>query len=222
MTKIKICGITNIDDALAAAEYGADFLGFIFYEPSPRYVEPQKVAAIISALRDQQSRSQITPQCVGVFVNEPLRKVNRILSDCQLDRVQLHGEESPEFVLECGSAAFKVIRPKSQQDADELFAKYLPAPPSMSPPHILLEAYHPNLYGGTGRVADWAMAAKIAAQHPIMLAGSLTSDNVAEAIQVVRPWAVDASSGVEAEKGRKDHAKIKAFVEAVYGVTEVK
>ncbi|HXV99169.1 MAG TPA: phosphoribosylanthranilate isomerase [Anaerolineae bacterium] len=232
MTKIKICGITNLKDALVAVEAGADLLGFIFYEPSPRYITPEAVKEIVSGVRGRVSgdggretrggdyrvavgsrRSAVG--FVGVFVNTPLETVAQILDFCQLDAAQLHGEESPEFVSHFGGRAFKAIRPQSQEEAERLIQKYLTCSPAPLLPCLLLDAYHPHLYGGTGHVTDWALAASIARRYPIMLAGSLTPANVAEAIRVVQPWGVDVSSGVEAEKGKKDHDKVRRFVEVV-------
>jgi len=220
MTKIKICGLTNLADALVAVEAGADLLGFIFYEPSPRYVVPQTVREIIVTLRQQlgQFEEVTLPQFVGVFVNTPQPVVAETLAECGLDRAQLHGEESPEFVWSLAGRAFKAIRPQSQAEAERLVATYLPADNHPEPPALLLDAYHPALYGGTGRVTDWALAANLARRYPLMLAGSLTADNVAEAVEAVQPWAVDVSSGVEAAKGRKDHTKMRAFVAAVRNV----
>lgn len=261
MTRIKICGITNLEDAQVAVEAGADLLGFIFYEPSPRYVAPERVRDIVSSVRGQGSgvkdqelgvrkqelgvrkqglgirgeelgeggdplgnlkskilnpKSQIqNPKFVGVFVNSPLETVAHILDFCQLDGVQLHGEEPPEFVNRFEGRAFKALRPQSQAEAEEAIRRYRPCHASAALPCLLVDAYHPKLYGGTGRVTDWSMAASIARRYPVMLAGSLTPANVTEAIQAVRPWGVDVSSGVEAEKGRKDHQKVRAFIEAV-------
>jgi phosphoribosylanthranilate isomerase len=237
MTKIKICGITNLEDALAAVEAGADLLGFIFYEPSPRYVRPEVVREIVSEVRGQEPgvggqgmrdpglQSSVSghvsrftfhiPLFVGVFVNTPLEILAKILDFCQLDAAQLHGEESPEFLSHFGGRAFKAIRPQSQEEAEGLIEKYLPCSPSPLLPCFLLDAYHARLYGGTGHVADWTLAAKMARRYRIMLAGSLTPANVVEAIRVVQPWGVDVSSGVEAEKGKKDRDKVRRFVEVV-------
>jgi len=254
MTKIKICGITNLEDAQVAVEAGADLLGFIFYEPSPRYITPERVRDIVSSVRGQVSgvrgqelgvrdqglgirgeetgegeerlrkpTSQIShltshishPKFIGVFVNSPLETVAHILDFCRLDGVQLHGEEPPEFVNRFEGRAFKALRPQSQEEAEETIRRYRPCRPSAVLPCLLVDAYHPKLYGGTSRVTDWSMAASIARRHPVMLAGSLTPANVAKAIQAVRPWGVDVSSGVEAEKGRKDHQKVSAFIKAV-------
>lgn len=234
MTKVKICGITNLKDAQVAIEAGADLLGFIFYEPSPRYVAPERVKEIVARLRagaqrarngrqDQEPEKQINaaapPHFVGVFVNTPFETVGQILEFCQLDAAQLHGEESPEFVSHFTGRAFKALRPQSQAEANSLLQKYqaaLPVQDSMAwLPGFLIDAYHPSLYGGTGHVTDWTMAANIARHYPILLAGSLTPGNVVEAIRAVQPWGVDVSSGVEAEKGRKDHAKVRQFIQAV-------
>jgi phosphoribosylanthranilate isomerase len=231
MTKVKICGITNLEDALMAVGAGADLLGFIFYEPSPRYMRPEVVREIVSGVKCQVSgdvndtavssrRSAVG--FVGVFVNTPLEIVVQILDFCQLDAAQLHGEEPPAFVRHFEGQAFKAIRPQSQEEAEGLLEKYLPCSLTPNPesvegllPCLLLDAYHPHLYGGTGQVTDWALAASIARRYPIMLAGSLTPANVAEAIGIVQPWGVDVSSGVEKEKGRKDHQKVREFIEAV-------
>jgi phosphoribosylanthranilate isomerase len=229
VTKVKICGITNLEDALVAVQAGADLLGFIFYEPSPRYVAPGIVKDIVSRVTCQGSSdsSYTLPTFVGVFVNASLKIIGQILDYCQLDGIQLHGEETPEFVNHFQGRAFKAIRPQSLEEAERLIQKYLPASsltPSNAnrshslPPYFLLDAYHPTLYGGTGHVTDWTMAANIARRYPIMLAGSLTPTNVAEAIQAVKPWGVDVSSGVEVEKGRKDHEKVREFVKAAKGV----
>lgn len=222
MTRVKICGITNLDDALVAANAGVDFLGFIFYEPSPRYVSPEMVGKIVSGVKNQMSG--VSPKFVGVFVNASLGWVEQILDDCQLDAAQLHGDELPEFVSHFQGRAYKALRPQSLQDAEKLTQQYLPPTSSNTEcshsllPYFLLDAYHPTLYGGTGHVTDWTMAATIAAKYPIMLAGSLTPNNVADAIQAVNPWVVDVSSGVEAEKGKKDHEKVKRFIHNVRSV----
>lgn len=219
MTQVKICGITNIDDALVATMAGADFLGFIFYEPSPRYVAPERAKTIISEIKNSAT---FIPLCVGIFVNEAQHIVSQILNACRLDAVQLHGDESPEFVNHFDGQAYKALRPQSVEEADVLVQKYsgnekrsaVSHQPSIGSnlPHLLLDAYHPDLYGGTGHVTDWTMAAKIARRHRIMLAGSLTPANVKQAIHAVKPWGVDVSSGVELTKGKKDHEKVREFI----------
>lgn len=229
MTNVKICGITNYEDAFAATEAGADLLGFIFYEPSPRYVKPDTVKEIVAGIRSQVSTASryASPLFVGVFVNASRETVAHILDYCQLDAVQLHGDEPVEFVNYFKPRAFKALRPESAEQANILVQKYAQSPGTVTSgredisnyklPSLLIDAYHPTLYGGTGHVTDWTMAADIARQQPIMLAGSLTLDNVAEAIRAVQPWGVDVSSGVEIEKGKKDQTKVKEFVKVAKG-----
>ena len=212
MTKVKICGLTNLEDARVAVEAGADLIGFIFYEPSPRYVAPETVRKIVDQLSES---SDAHPIFVGVFVNEAMERVQHIVDYCRLDAVQLHGDESPQDVARFKGQAYKVLRPQSQEEADDLVERFTQSPNSEFLPAVMIEAYHPTLYGGTGHLADWNMAANIARQYPIMLAGSLTPTNVVEAIEAVAPWGVDVSSGVEAQKGKKDHQKVRAFIEAV-------
>jgi phosphoribosylanthranilate isomerase len=220
MTWVKICGITNLDDALAAVEAGADLLGFIFYEASPRDVKPEVVKEIVSRITHHISRITF----VGVFVKASLETITHTLDYCQFDLAQLHGDESPEFVHHFQGRAFKALRPQSLQEAEDFIQKYQPSIPTprsaslLPTPYFLLDAYHPTLYGGAGQVTDWTMAAAIARQYPILLAGGLTPDNVAEAVRAVKPWGVDVSSGVEASKGRKDHDKVRRFVEAAKSV----
>ena len=200
---VKICGLTNVDDALAAVEAGADLLGFNFYPPSPRCISPQTCASIIAAVA-AGPRRVVT---VGIFVNEAPERVQAILDECGLDLAQLHGDESPQVVAAFQGRAFKGIR-GAQGD---------PAPFAAvcsSAPMLLVDAYSPKLYGGTGQTADWQAARTLAVHYPILLAGGLTPDNVAEAVRQVRPWGVDTASGVEIAPGRKDHQKIRAFVEA--------
>jgi phosphoribosylanthranilate isomerase len=184
MTKVKICGITNLEDALVAVEAGADLLGFIFYEPSPRYVGPEMVREIVAGSRGQVAKGTPHVTFIGVFVNTPLDTVAHILDFCQLDAAQLHGEESPRFVRHFQGRAFKALRPQSQEEAETLVEKYKPSNlPTFQPsnlPTFLLDAYHPHLYGGTGHVTDWSTAASIARRYPIMLAGSLTAENGAK------------------------------------------
>ena len=215
--RIKICGLTNIDDALAAAQAGADLLGFIFYEESPRYITPTQVRDIVAQLRSADHRSPLTahrsPRLVGVFVNPSLEQVVRTLDYCGLDLAQLHGEEAPELLAALPGRAFKALRPRDEIEAASQagrFARFGPA----SGPDLLVDAYHPTLRGGAGQTGDWSLAASLAAQHRLLLAGGLSVDNVAQAIAQVRPWGVDVASGVEATPGRKDHGRVRAFVAA--------
>jgi phosphoribosylanthranilate isomerase len=211
---VKICGLTNFDDALAAAEAGADLLGFIFYENSPRNVDARTVAAISNALRNVPPATfHVSLRTVGVFVNPSLEQVVRTLDYCGLDLAQLHGEEAPELLAALPGRAFKALRPRNEVEAAsqaDLFARFGPA----GGPDLLVDAYHPALRGGAGRTGDWQLAAGLASQHRLLLAGGLTPDNVAAAIAQVHPWGVDVASGVEATPGRKDHDRVRAFVAA--------
>ncbi len=199
--KVKICGLTNLGDALAAAEAGADALGFLFYEPSPRWIKIEAAAAIIRQL-------PLAVAKVGVFVNAPPEQVQRAIGECGLNLLQFHGEESPDYCVQFGLSSMKAFR---LRDAASLEA--LPA--YQKTQSWLLDAYTPGFWGGTGRTCDWELA--VAAQkfgRPIYLAGGLTPENVAEAVRCVRPYAVDVSGGVEAAPGRKDPLKVRAFVRA--------
>lgn len=198
MTRVKICGITNREDAMAAVEEGADALGFIFFAPSPRYVTPEQAESIILDLPPF-----VAP--VGVFVNETAAVVNAIARQCRLHAVQLHGDESPDFCRHIERNVIKVFRVKD----DSWIHAAVPYRTSA----VLLDTYAEERYGGTGQTFDWRLIAAISQR--VILSGGLTPDNVQDAIRRVRPYAVDASSGVEAEPGVKDHEKIRAFVEAV-------
>jgi phosphoribosylanthranilate isomerase len=212
--RIKICGLTNFEDALAAAQAGADLLGFIFYDRSPRSVDARTVAAIINALRNvSPATSHLSLRTVGVFVNPSLEQVVRTLDYCGLDLAQLHGEEAPELLAALPGRAFKALRPRDAAEAASqaaTFARFGPA----GGPDLLVDAYHPTLRGGAGQTGDWSLAANLAGQHRLLLAGGLTPANVAEAIAQVRPWGVDVASGVEAAPGRKDPSRVRAFIAA--------
>ncbi len=197
---VKICGLTNLDDALAAVEAGADYLGFNFYPPSPRCLAPADCARIVSALPP----GVVT---VGIFVDEPPEGVRSLLDDCGLDLAQLHGAESPEVLKAMDGQAFKAFRGAGHRHAS--YARVGPAAPA-----FLIDAVSPAYYGGTGQTADWAAARQVSARYPIFLAGGLTPGNVASAVARVRPWGVDVASGVERAPGRKDHAKVRAFIAA--------
>ncbi len=214
MIYVKICGLTNFEDARVAVEAGADLLGFIFYPPSPRYVRPETVREIVTRLKEstRSHSSLLMPHFIGVFVNEALEKVQSTLDFCGLDAAQLHGDEPPDFVAALAGRAYKALRPKSKEEFEQALNNYQFTVHHSSLPALLLDAYHPTLFGGTGHVADWTLAAAVARQHPVLLAGSLTPDNVALAVREVEPWGVDVSSGVEAAPGRKDHARVRAFV----------
>ena len=206
---IKVCGITNSRDARAAAAAGADLLGFIFYGRSPRFIKPVRAGEIIAQVRQEWPAVAM----VGVFVNESPARTAEIADACGLDLIQLHGGETPEIVQELGPRAFKALRPRDWTEAHELFELYRGVVEARSPA-LLLDAYHPSAFGGTGDRADWEIGREFARSLPILLAGGLTAGNVAEAIQSVRPWGVDVSSGVEREPGIKDHDRLVQFVAA--------
>jgi phosphoribosylanthranilate isomerase len=264
---VKVCGITDAADARAAMAAGADLLGFIFFPKSPRYVPPERVRDILSAM--EPSRAGVLT--VGVFVDEASETVLQILEFCGLDLAQLHGDEPPAMLglagdewrvtsdewrvtgddAERGSPrhsspvtrhsslvtrhssrvtrqvyhastlagrAYKALRPRSAEEAADLAARYaLPAHLRAGArlPALLVDAYHPHLRGGTGETADWRLAADLAEKHALLLAGGLTPANVAQAVEIVRPWGVDVSSGVEAAPGHKDHAALHAFIQAI-------
>ncbi|HVV02515.1 MAG TPA: phosphoribosylanthranilate isomerase [Verrucomicrobiae bacterium] len=197
---VKICGITNVEDARAAAEAGADILGFIFHERSSRHVTPAQVAAITRELPAHVVRA-------GVFVNPAEEFVFEAISSCGLNLLQFHGAESAEFCVRFGLMTMKAF---PMRDAAALARL-----PEYKTDAWLLDAYSASQAGGTGETFNWDLAVRAREfGRPIFLAGGLTPENVAEAILKVRPYAVDVSSGVEASPGRKDHQKVKAFIKA--------
>ena len=209
---VKICGIKTLADARAAVAAGADMLGFNFYPASPRYLDPAACAALIAALRDELIR---VPILVGVFVNMPPADVSALLDSCGLDLAQLHGDEPPEVLAALGIRAFKAIRPRAAGEADAQLQAYCRRWPAA--PDILLDASAPGLYGGSGKTADWSVAASLARRARLLLAGGLHPGNVAEAIAAVRPWGVDVASGVESAPAVKDPAKMAEFVRKAKG-----
>jgi phosphoribosylanthranilate isomerase len=214
--KIKICGITNWEDARAAALAGADFLGFIFYPHSPRYVTPELAGQIITALHSEG----LTVITVGVFVDAPLAEIERTMLRAGLDLAQLHGNEPATQVQALRGRAFKALRPRPGEKVEADVFPYLSAGPEVAwAPQLLLDTYHSGAYGGTGQVGDWQLARALAQRcQRLLLAGGLTPDNVAQAIAEVRPWGVDVSSGVEASPGRKDHGRVRTFIAAARAV----
>ncbi len=203
MTLVKICGVRDPETALAALEAGADLIGMVF-APSRRRVSPEEADAIARAVPDRR-------KLVGVFVNAPAEEVRTARDRHGLGYAQLSGDEPPDYCRELGVPVLKAIRPSGRDDLDEAsaFAEL---------GQLLLEAKVPGSHGGSGVVADWAIAARIAARHPIILAGGLTTDNVADAIRTVRPAGVDVSSGVEVD-GRKSHELIRRFIQSVREAT---
>lgn len=199
-TRVKICGITNLGDALAAVEAGADALGFVFYAPSKRYVTPEQAGEIIRKLPPFVTT-------VGLFVNADVDFVESVLATAQLDLLQFHGDESNADCVRFGRPFIKALRVKPDLDLMQAFSAYPDAR------GILLDAYRPGVPGGTGEVFDWDLIPDEIASA-ITLAGGLDATNVARAVAAVGPYAVDVSGGVEAAPGQKDGAKVSAFVEA--------
>ena len=199
-TRVKICGITNLEDAQCAVAAGADALGFVFYENSPRYVHPEKVGQIVSALPPFVTT-------VGLFVNADAEMIQQTMLTTGLNVVQLHGDESPEDCILNPYPVIKAVRVKGVESLTGIDNYHVSA--------LLLDAWNDQQYGGTGESFDWQLAKKLTGRLPLILAGGLNPDNVAQAIQVVNPYAVDVSSGVEESPGRKDHNKIREFIQQV-------
>ena len=200
-TRVKICGITRPEDAGAAAAHGADAVGLVFYRPSPRYVTPERARQIVAA----------TPafvSTVAVFVNPTRDEVETVIRDCGVALLQFHGDEAPDFCSGFSRPYIKAARIRPELD----LLKYLS--PHADARAWMLDAFHEDLWGGTGGAFDWGLVPRDAAK-PIILSGGLTADNVASAVKRVRPYAVDVSTGVEVSKGIKDAAKIAAFIGAV-------
>ena len=224
MTRVKICGITNMEDALCAANAGADFLGFIFFRKSPRYVAPEQAAEITAQLTRHfsvtaqrpapDSVTRPLPQFIGVFVNESLAEIEETFRRANLDYAQLHGDEPPALLEALQGRGFKALRPTSAAEASADAEWYADLGPGDGP-QLLIDAYDAKEYGGTGKRADWQAAADLGQVYPrLVLAGGLTTQNVAAAVDAVRPWAVDVSSGVEIEPGRKNPDAVRAFIAA--------
>ena len=201
MVRIKICGITRIEDALAAAHAGADAIGLVFHPASPRAVDVQQAAAIVKALPPFVTS-------VGLFVDASEERINEVLRQVPLDMLQFHGDEPDAFCRRFARPYLKAVRMRPDADLEALVAGW----PGAS--GILLDSYRPGVPGGTGETFDWT---RVPAQRnwPLVLAGGLQADNVRQAIELTAPWAVDISGGVEAARGIKDPAKINAFIQEV-------
>jgi phosphoribosylanthranilate isomerase len=203
MVRVKICGITNSGDALAAVDAGANLLGFNFYEKSPRYITPTEAAKI----RAQLPRRV---KAVGIFVNPLSADVIALRKSLNLDAVQLHGDESPDFVADIAAAApvikaFRVEPEFPLATLDEYAGAFA----------FLFDAAHTDQYGGTGRTTDWDVARRAALSHRIILAGGLKIENVAAAVRIVRPYGIDVASGVESSPRKKDHERLREFIQQV-------
>jgi phosphoribosylanthranilate isomerase len=200
-TRIKICGITRLEDARAAVELGADAIGLVFYAPSPRNIDAAHARAIIATIPPFVTT-------VGLFVDPAPGEVESVLRDCPVGLLQFHGDEAPDFCRGFGLPYIKAARVRADRDLVQYLSRYQAAQ------GWLLDAYHAELYGGTGEAFDWNMI-PLDLARPVILSGGLTPDNVGAAVRQVRPWAVDVSSGVEAARGVKDAAKIAAFIAGV-------
>jgi len=211
MTRVKICGIRDKTNALAAVEAGADFIGLVL-APSRRQVSPQKALPLVEVVRGLGSR----PAVVGVFVNAAAQEVNHIADYCQLDWVQLSGDETWQYCQELKKAIIKVIHVSSGQKTDEILADIETGYQLLPEKELvcLLDSRVGGAYGGTGQVFNWQLAREVSVRFPVMIAGGLTPANVGQLVREVQPWGVDVSTGVESN-GLKDASKIRAFVKAV-------
>ncbi|MDB4989674.1 MAG: Phosphoribosylanthranilate isomerase [Myxococcaceae bacterium] len=200
--RVKVCGVTSLEDARACVAAGVDAIGLNFWPRSVRRCDERVAREIVTALHGQSL-------FVGVFVDQSAEDIERLVAEVGLDCVQLHGEESPTFVQRFLPHAYKALRVRGQEVL-ELTRSY----PGK---YVLLDAYVAGMPGGTGAVFDWQLAKRVALERKLTLAGGLTPDNVAAAVSAVRPWCVDTASGVESAPGVKDHALIRAFVERARG-----
>lgn len=200
-TRVKICGITRVEDALAAVNAGADAIGLVFYAPSPRCVSVAQAQKIVAAIPPFVS-------VVGLFVNAPTAEIQFILSQVRLDIIQYHGDETPDVCKQINLPYYKAIRVKADTNLLQYALEF------ESAKALLLDTYTEAAFGGTGQVFDWNLIPKNMTK-PVILAGGLTAENVVHAIKQVQPYAVDVSGGVEVVKGIKDIAKIAAFMQGV-------
>lgn len=204
MTQVKICGITNEEDALYAVHCGAAALGFIFYPSSPRYIKPEDARKIITVLPDDLVK-------IGVFVNEKAAEIKRVIKYCALDMIQLHGDESLEYCQDFpADRIIKAVELKNEDDLNHALNYAVAA--------LLVDSRHAGLYGGTGKKANWKLASRIKNKKSLILSGGLNEGNVAEALQTVAPAALDINSGVELIPGKKDHAKLARIFDIVRAV----
>ena len=200
IVKVKICGLTNFDDAMMAADLGADILGFNFYPKSPRYIPPEDAVKVIDRL-------PAYVDVAGVFVNAPFKQIRQIMEDCQLSWVQLHGDEDPKFCRQfqtLNAKTIKAIRVKSKADIDTA--------ETFSTDAVLLDAFDPKKYGGTGLSFDWNIVGHIATR--VFLAGGINPDNAVKAIQL-GVYGIDVCSGIESAPGKKDHKKLTKLFENI-------
>ncbi len=205
-TRVKICGITSVENGLMVADAGVDSIGLVFYEPSPRHVEIDQARLIAKAMPAFVTKT-------ALFVDPSVEYVQAVLNRVQIDLLQFHGDESAEFCEQFGLPYMKAVRMREETDLHDLSEQYVSAC------GLLLDAYKPGVPGGTGEQFNWDLVPK-SFSKPIILAGGLNAENVARAIHTVRPWAVDVSGGVEASKGVKSPDSVKLFMQQVMSTVE--
>lgn len=208
--KLKVCGITQLEDARYLAGEGADYLGFIQHEESPRYIDPERAEEMIEWIYG--------PKPVGVFVNKSAEEVNQAAETAGFELVQLHGNESPELCANVERPVIKAIRVQHDASSDQLRALMTPYADIVD--YFLLDTHDSSVWGGTGESFNWRMARALASEFPLFLAGGINADNVARAVQTMRPYAIDLSSSLETEPGQKSFDKIEAFMDAFRAVNE--
>ncbi|MEX2639467.1 MAG: phosphoribosylanthranilate isomerase [Balneolales bacterium] len=209
-TRVKICGITTLEDGRFASGAQADFLGFIFWPGSPRFVTAETAAGIIDWIEG--------PECVGVFVDQPAEEVNRLAEETGIDLVQLHGDESVDYCLQMNKPVIKSFRVKPGMTAEDLQDMILPYLSHVA--FILFDSFDREVQGGSGKTFDWGLIEKLNERIPVILAGGLNPENIARAIETVKPFAVDVSSGVELEPGIKDFEKMTVFFDKIRTINE--
>jgi phosphoribosylanthranilate isomerase len=208
MVEVKICGITNSADACIAADYGVAALGFIFYPKSPRYIDPAGAKVVLNQIPGPIIR-------VGVFVNQSAKEIGAVAAFCRLHLIQLHGDESPLFCRQFpADRVIKAFSLREEEDIEKIRAYRVRG--------VLIDSRCPGIYGGTGERADWGLARKAGEAQPLILAGGLGEDNVAEAIRSVSPRALDLNSGLEASPGKKDPRKIRRVMDLIRGLQPAK
>jgi phosphoribosylanthranilate isomerase len=211
--KIKICGLKKLEDSLIACEAGADMVGFNFFPSSVRYISPENCRPIVERIK----KTYPGVLTVGIFVNHSIDEIKNVLNYCHLDLAQLSGNEPIGILQQLGNKAFKAIRPKYIVEALDMIDEL---PRRGEHPAFLIDSNFGKEFGGTGRVGNWELAAQVAREYHILLAGGLNPENVPTAIEQVRPWGVDVASGVERIRGVKDLKLIKAFIQSVRSTTK--
>ena len=208
--KVKICGIRNLEDALVAAEAGADFIGMVFVPERHRRITPKEAKVIVEGVRNSSGPK---PRIVGLFADQPIEEVAAIVDFCRLDLAQLCGKESVDYAAQTGCGVIKVVHVIESASVEDDAGTRLKVKEYSGVGHLVtLDRYVEGIQGGTGKGFDWQVAASLAQEgNPFLLAGGLSPNNLADAISIVKPWGVDVSSGVETD-GEKDHTKIREFM----------